>query len=148
VYDITVWGKDISLIFFGSRAGEVMSLGIGVKVIHYFVLGLALLFSGFIIFLRSRLEEHVNLYLIRRLLPNLASLFLTAFGSVILALIGWLIVYDITVWGKDISLIFFGSRTGEAMSLGVGVKVIHYFIVGLVLLFSGLVIFLRSKRGE
>jgi len=147
-YDITVWGKDISLIFFGSRAGEAMSLGIGVKVIHYFVLGLALLFSGLIIFLRSRLEEHVNLYLIRRLLPNLASLFLTAFGSGILAFIGWLIVYDITVWGKDISLIFFGSRAGEAMSLGIGVKVIHYFVLGLALLFSGLIIFLRSKRGE
>ena len=147
-YDMTVWGKDISLIFFGSRTGEAISLGIGVKVIHYFILGLALLLSGFIIFLRSRLEEYVNLHLIRRLLPNLASLFLTAFGSVILALIGWLIGYDMTVWGKDISLIFFGSRTGEAISLGIGVKVIHYFILGLALLLSGFIIFLRSKRGE
>ena len=147
-YDMTVWSKDISLIFFGSRTGEAISLGIGVKVIHYFILGLAILLSVFIIFLRSRLEEYVNLHLIRRLLPNLASLFLTAFGSVILALIGWLIVYDMTVWGKDISLIFFGSRTGEAISLGIGVKVIHYFVLGLALLFSGFIIFLRSKRGE
>jgi hypothetical protein len=53
-----------------------------------------------------------------------------------------------TVGGKDISVIFFGSRTGEAMSLGLGVKVIHYFVLGLALLLSGLIIFLRSKRGE
>jgi hypothetical protein len=147
-YDMTVWGKDIFFIFFGSRTGEAMSLGVGVKVIHYFVLGLVLLVSGFIIFLRSRLEEYVNLYLIRRLLPNLVSLFLTAFGSAILAFIGWLIVYDVTVWNKDISFIFFGSRTGEAMSLGIGVKVIHYFVLGIALLVSGFIIFLRSKRGE
>jgi len=147
-YDMAVWGKDISVIFFGSRAGEALSLGLGVKVIHYFVLGLALLFSGFIIFLRSKLEESANLYLIRRLLPNLAGLFLTASGSIILALIGWLIWYDMAVWGKDISVIFFGSRAGEALSLGLGVKVIHYFVLGLALLFSGFIIFLRSKRGE
>ena len=79
------------------------------------------------------------------LLPNLAGLFLVAFGSIILAWVGWLTWYDMTSWGKDISLIFFGSRTGEAISLGIGMKVIYYFLIGLSLLLSGLLAFLRRQ---
>ena len=83
-----------------------------------------------------------------RLLPNLASLFLTAFGSIILAWVGQLTWYDITTWGKDIPLIFLGSRTGEAISLGIGMKVIYYFLIGLALLLSGLLTYLRRKRSK
>jgi len=78
-----------------------------------------------------------------RLLPNLPSFLLVAFGSIILAWVGYLTGYDMTTWGKDIGLIFFGSRTGEAISLGIGIKVIHYFLIGLGLLLSGLLTFLR-----
>jgi len=83
-----------------------------------------------------------------RLLLNSASLFLTAFGSIILGWVGWLTWHDVTVWGKDIPLIFFGSRTGEAISLGIGMKVIHYFLIGLALLLSGLLTLLRGKRSR
>jgi len=76
---------------------------------------------------------------------NLAGLFLTAFGSAILAWVGWLIWHDLSVWGKDIALIFFGSRTGEPISLGIGMKVIYYFLTSLTLLFSGLFTFLRRR---
>ena len=76
---------------------------------------------------------------------NLASLFLTAFGSIILAWVGWLTWYDITMWGKDIALIFFGSRTGEAISLGIGMKVIYYSLMGLAPLILGLGTFLRRR---
>jgi len=79
------------------------------------------------------------------LLPNVADLFLAASGSIILAWIGWLTWYDMTSRGKDIALIFFGSRTGEAISLGIGMRVIHYFLISLALLFSGLLIFLRRR---
>jgi len=145
-YDMTVWGKDIALIFFGSRTGEAISLGIGMIVVYYFILGLAFLLSGLIMFLRRRLETAIGLYLNRHLFPNLASLFLTVFGSVILAWAGWLVWYDMTVWGKDIALIFFGSRTGEAISLGIGMKVIYYSLIGLTLLLSGSIAFLRRRR--
>jgi len=94
------------------------------------------------------LEEAIESYLSRHLLSNLASLFLTAFGSTILAWVGWSTWYDITVWGKDIALIFFGSRTGEAISLGIGMKLIHYFLIGLALLLSGLLTFLRRRRSK
>lgn len=80
-----------------------------------------------------------------RLLPNLASLFLTGSGSIILAWVGWLTWYDITTWNKDIALIFFGSRIGEAISLGIGIRVIHYFLISWTLIISGLLTFLRSR---
>jgi hypothetical protein len=94
------------------------------------------------------LEEAIELYLRRRPFSNLASLSLTAFGSIILAWVVWLTWYDMTLWSKNIALIFFGSRTGEAISLGIGVKVIHYFLIGVALLMSGLITFLRRRRSK
>jgi len=82
---------------------------------------------------------------VRPLLPSLAGLFLVAFGSITLAFVGWLTWYDMTTWSKDIALIFFGSRTGEHISLGIGMKVIHYFLIGLALLLPGLVTLLRRR---
>jgi len=90
--------------------------------------------------------EYVELPMrIRRLLPNLASLLLIAFGSVILLWVGWLTWYDITTWGKDIAFIFFGSRTGEAIGLGIGMIVLDYFLIGLALPLAGYIIFLRRR---
>ena len=80
-----------------------------------------------------------------RLLPNLPGFFLVASGSIILSWVGQLTWYDMTAWGKDIALIFFGSRTGENISLGIGMKVIYYFLIGLALLLSGLLTFLRTR---
>jgi len=84
------------------------------------------------------------------LLPNLVSLLLAGSGSIILVWVGWLTWYDLTVWGKawnkDIALIFFGSRTGEAISLGVGMRVIYYFLISLALIMSGMFTFLRKRR--
>lgn len=77
---------------------------------------------------------------------NLVTLFLLVLGSVIISGVGWIVWYDVTSWDKGMSLIFFGSRTGEAISLGIGVKVIHYFIVGSVSLLTGLLMFIRRRR--
>ncbi len=89
----------------------------------------------------------LNTYVYMRGRANLPSLFLTALGSTIMIWVGWLVWYDTTTWDKDIALIFFGSRTGEAISLGIGMKVIHYFLISLVPLLSGLLTFLR-RRGK
>jgi len=85
---------------------------------------------------------------VRAVLSNFASLLLNAFGSLILAWVGWLTWHDMTIWGKDVTLIFFGSRTGEAISLGIGMKAIHYFLIGSALLLSGLFMFLRRRRSK
>lgn len=76
-----------------------------------------------------------------------AGLLLAAFGSAFLAWVGWLTWHDVTVWSKDFFLIFFGSRTGETISLGVDMKVIYYFLIGLTLLVLGVVISLL-RRGK
>ena len=85
----------------------------------------------------------LNVYACMR--TSVAGLFLAAFGLIILAEVGLLTWYDMTMWGKDIALIFFGSRTGEAISLGIGMKVIYYFLISLALLISGLGKFLRRR---
>jgi hypothetical protein len=79
---------------------------------------------------------------------NRLPVFLMVFGFVLLGLVAWQIWFDMTVWGKDIVLIFFGSRTGETISLGIGMKVIHYLLVGLIILLLGLITKRRSPRNR
>jgi hypothetical protein len=81
----------------------------------------------------------------KRLLPNLASLLLTVIGSILLTEVAWVTLYDMTIWGKDIALIFLGSRTGQAISLGIGMKIIHYFLIGLASFLSGILTYLRRR---
>ena len=81
-----------------------------------------------------------------RVLSNVPGFVLATLGSLTLAWVGQLTWHDITVWGKGLVLIFFGSRTGENISLGIGMKVIHYFLVGLALLFLGLLTLLRRRN--
>ena len=76
----------------------------------------------------------------------LATLFLMALGLVTLAWVGNLVWQDITVWGKDTALIFFGSRAGEAISLGIGMTVIHYLIMGLALILSSVGLLIIKRR--
>ena len=93
-------------------------------------------------------EEHLieQIQQIRkRLLPNLASLLLTAIGSIILAQVAWVTLYDMTMWGKDITQIFLDPRTGQAISLGIGIKIIHYFLIGLASFLLGMLTYLRRR---
>jgi hypothetical protein len=70
------------------------------------------------------------------------SWFTAALGSFTLAWVSQLTWHDITVWGKDVTRIFFSSRTAEYMfpTLGIDMRVIHYFLLGLTLLFSSVVL--------
>jgi hypothetical protein len=87
----------------------------------------------------SHLMDHMRL-------SSLVTLILISSGLTILAWVGWLTWYDMTTWSKDAIAIFFGSRTGEAMSLGIGMKAIYYFVASVVLLLSGLIKLLRRRR--
>ena len=80
------------------------------------------------------------------LLTNLIGIVLVALGLCTLVWVGWLTWYDITTWSKSLALIFFGSRTGEAISLGIGMKVIYYFLIGLVLLLVGIFTLFPKRR--
>jgi len=68
-----------------------------------------------------------------------------ALGSIILAMLGWVILNDITVWNKNLLFILFGSRTDEAISLGIGLRGIHYLIIGLAFFIPYLIIFLKKR---
>jgi hypothetical protein len=91
------------------------------------------------------LTEPIQQYVKTTFLSNLTSFLLVALGAIILAPVAWITWNDTSFWGKDIALIFFGSRTAEAISLGIGMKLIHYLLIGSVLLLSGLFNFLRSR---
>ncbi len=92
-------------------------------------------------------EFHMSKIDLITYMPQIVVLSLVASAALIMAWVGWLTWYDMSVWSKDIGSIFFGSRTGEAISLGIGMTVIHYFLIGLSLLAAGLVLFLRNRIG-
>ena len=77
-------------------------------------------------------------------LPTLNILTLFASAALVLGWVGFLTWNDISVWNKDIGTIFFGSRAGEAISLGIGMAVIHYLLIGVSLFAAGTVMFLRN----
>jgi hypothetical protein len=80
-----------------------------------------------------------------RLFPHVIVLSLVVSAALVLAWVSWLTWIDVTEWGKDLGSIFFGSRVNEPISLGIGMTVMHYFLIGLSLLAAGVVLFLRNR---
>jgi hypothetical protein len=80
-----------------------------------------------------------------RSIPNLIILAFFISGAIVLAWIGQLTLNDMSVWNKDIGTVFFGDRTGEAISLGIGMGVIHYFLIGIALLGAGTAVFVKER---
>ena len=78
-------------------------------------------------------------------MPHLIVLSLAGAGAVLLAWVGWLTWLDMLHWGKDIGSVLFGSRAGEAISLGIGMTVFNYVLIGLALIGAGALLFLRSR---
>lgn len=74
--------------------------------------------------------------------------FTAALGLSALTWVGQLTLYDMTAWKKDITRIFFSSRTAEYLfpTLGIDIRVIHYFLIGVTLLLLGLAVLLRIRR--
>ena len=92
-----------------------------------------------------QIQSQISKLGLTRLSPNIIFLSLVASGAIVLGWIGWLTWIDIAEWSKDVGTIFFGSRTGEGISLGIGMAVIHYFVIGMSLLALGLFLFLRKR---
>jgi hypothetical protein len=78
-------------------------------------------------------------------IPNFIILCLISIGAIILVWVGFITWNDIAVWNKDIGTIFFGSRTGEAVSLGIGMIMFNYLLIGGSLLTAGILFFLRNR---
>ena len=80
-----------------------------------------------------------------RSMPQLIVLTIFTSGALVLGWVGYLTWNDISVWNKDIGTILFGSRTGEAISLGIGMTVMYYLLIGASLLAAGMALFLRNR---
>ena len=80
-----------------------------------------------------------------RSMPNLIIFSLFVVGALVLVWVGSLAINDITAWNKDVGTIFFGSRTGEAISLGMGMTLINYVYVSLAFFGAGTVLFVRNR---
>lgn len=77
---------------------------------------------------------------------NLYTFLMTTIGSSFLAYTAWLVLSDVIFWQKDLVIIFFGSRMGEEISLGLGFTVMHYLIIGSISLFAGIFMYLRKRN--
>jgi hypothetical protein len=91
------------------------------------------------------IQSYLSKLGLSRLMPHMLVLSLVGAGSILMAWVGWLTWIDISQYSKDIGSIFFGSRTGEAISLGVGMTVLHYFLISLSLIGAGVVLFLKNR---
>ena len=79
-------------------------------------------------------------------IPNVIALSLVVSSALILIWIGAIVWKDISFWNKEIGSIFFGSRTGEPISLGIGMKLVYYFFIGLTFLLFGIVLLVHNFR--
>ena len=77
--------------------------------------------------------------------PNLIALSLVISSMIIIIMVSYVIWNDISFWNKEIVNILFGSRTGESISLGIGMTIINYILVGVSLLIAGTVLFIRNR---
>ena len=80
-----------------------------------------------------------------RSMPNLIVFSLFVVGALVLVWVGSLTLNDMSVWNKDIGAILFGSRTGEAISLGIGMTLINYVLIGVAFFGAGSVLFVRNS---
>ena len=90
------------------------------------------------------LESILSKLRLTRLMPHIIEVSLIGGGLILLAWGSSLVWIDISYWAKDIDIIFFGSRTGEPISLGIGMTVFNYFLISMALIGTGGVLFLRN----
>lgn len=90
------------------------------------------------------LESILSKLRLERLMPHMIDLSLIGAGVILLAWVSSLVWTDLSYWAKDIGTIFFGSRTGENISLGIGMTVFNYFLISMALIGTGGVLFVRK----
>ena len=122
--------------------------GLTILALSLFVGGLVLtLHWGYYWIISKRFRENKGNDVSR--IPSFGQLIgisLMTLGVITLIWVGQLVWHDITVWNKGISLILFGSRTGENISLGIGMRVIHYSLIALSLIVLGSVVLFRARK--
>lgn len=102
---------------------------------------------GYSWFWSRKIHENGHSIIFRFLSHNkLLIIIFLILGSATLIWVFQLIWKDLVVWNKDLGAIFFGSRINEFIGFGIGMKVVHYFFIGLTFLLTGLAILVHSRR--
>jgi len=135
-YDVSVWHKDLGFDLFTYRTAESIGLGIGMKFIHYYMIGSALLLVGILTYLRKG-KKIIEVFARPPLFLRLFDLSLIVLGAFILVWISELVCYEMIVWHKSLNFVLFTYGAGKPIDLGIGMKVIHYFVIGSALLLLG-----------
>ena len=144
-YDMSEWHKDLGLVLFTYRTGEPISLGIGMKFIHYYMIGSTLLLVGTLTYLQKG-KKIIAAFTRPPLLVRLVGLSLLVLGAFLLLWVSELVCYEMIIWHKSLNFILFTYGAGKAIDLGAGMKVIHYFVIGSILLFLGTLTSLSTNK--
>ena len=143
--DVVIFNKDFGKALLMYRTGEPIGLGIGLKFIHYFMIGSVLLVSGTIVYLKR--GKRILEFLSRPpLIQRMFDLVLVIAGAFILVWITELVLYELVIYNKNLIFILFAYGSNESIGLGIGMKVIYYFMVGAALILSGSFSYLRRKK--
>ena len=141
----------LSILFAGVSLIVVdfsLKQGLLILILSLFIGGLIYtVYWGYSWFWSRKIHEINSSLLFRILSQN--KLLVIIFLILGLATFVWvfqLIWNDIVVWNKDLGLIFFGSRVGEFIGLGIGMRLVHYFFIGLTFLLLGLVLLVHNLR--
>ncbi|MCJ7714635.1 hypothetical protein MUO66_09305 [Candidatus Bathyarchaeota archaeon] len=147
-YDMSAWHKDLGFVLFTYRTGQPISLVLGMKFIHYFMIGSALLLLGTLTYLKKG-KRIIEVFIRPPLFLRLAGLSLLVLGVFLLVWVGELVCYEMIVWHKSLNFVLFTyGAAGEPIGLGIGMKVIYYFVIGSALLSLGTLTSLFRNKNQ
>ena len=145
--DVFEFNKDLGLSLLAYRTGEPIGLGIGMKFIHYFMIGSVLLLSGILAYIQKG-KKIIDSFIRPPIIPRLFDLSLMLLGALTLVWITELIAYELVVYNKNLIFILFAYGTNTPLSLGIGMNVIYYFMIGSALLLSGALSYLQRNKSS
>jgi hypothetical protein len=144
ISDVNTYDKEIIEILFEYRPLETISLGIGMKFVHYYMLSFIFLIFGTIFYIKGP-EETIKAIFSPLTVTRLLQLLLIFLGSILLIWITELTLYEVLLWEKDLMFVLFDG-SGQIISQDIGLSVIHYYIIGIVVLILGFAPSLLSKN--
>ena len=143
--DVFEFNKDLGVSLLAYRIGEPIGLGIGMKFIHYFMIGSVLILSGILAYIQKG-KKILDSFIRPPIIPRLFDLSLMLLGALIIVWITELIVFELVVYNKNLIFILFAYGTNTPLSLGIGMNVIYYLMIGLALLLSGALSYLQRNK--
>ena len=77
---------------------------------------------------------------------NLVIITFLSIGLLLLCIVGFVIWNDVTVWQKDLTVIFFENRANQGIGLGFGLQLIYYYFSSIILIAAGLSLFALKHK--